>query len=408
MPDFGKLLNECEKSSEMFSRVVEDFLFGNVVNFNKLKTEINTRFNKYQHVLAEIEEEQVSLFMTQYITHAILKKNGLIQRYLNHSAVKRLKQADRDYLQYLSETPWRFSFSIITGYPYENFFEMEDVFTGDTFLLYSPGVTEILSHRSVSLWFNLIGYNGRCWQSYGPISAYMAFTPDDIFFFATELNHNKSIETDEDVLADVENNPVPYMMLFSGSAFPLTVHKNDPIIQTVAEYDIDAFSTKGLDKDFTIEYANNVYRLSLKRWSGHPHFCSAYYDENKKVLSLFAMTDRGFQTLAERLNNAGFRLYPDPDIRVTMAMSTTAGNILKKEIHLNEYDALFTKDVPAGNSEHINKLNKLMEMAIPDLNDGKKPDIKALAHETGLDEETVKSVLKHVTESIDSMKKRIK
>lgn len=404
--DFGKLLSACEKSSEMFSRLVEGFLFNKIVNIGKFNIEINARFKPYKHLFNEIEGNWIDLIMTQYLAHTILKKNGLIQSYLNHSAVKQLKQADLDYFHDLYKNPWRFSFSIITGYPHENFFEMEDVFTGDSFLLYSPGVTEILHERSVALWFNLIGYNGLCWQSYGPISAYQSFTPDDIYFFATELHRSRPIETDEDVLADVENDPAPYMMLFCGSAYPLTVHNNDPIVQAIAEYDIDTFSTKDLRKDFTIAYANNIYQLLLKRWSGHPHFCSAYYDENRKVLFLFSMTDRGFHTLAERLNKAGFNLFPDPDIRVTIAMSTTAGHILNKDIILNEYEDLFAKEQPAVDTEHINKLNALLEMALPDLNSGRKPDLKKLALHSGLDEESVESLLKHVYEKINNMKKR--
>lgn len=196
------------------------------------------------------------------------------------------------------------------------------------------------------------------------------------------------------------------MMLFCGSNYPLTVHKNDPIVQAIAEYNIDTFSTKNLHKDFTIAYANNVYQLLLKGWSDHPHFCSAYYDENRKVLFLFSMTDRGFHTLAERLNKAGFNLFPDPDIRVTIAMSTTAGHILNKDIILNEYEDLFAKEQPAADTEHMNKLNALLGMALPDLNAGRKPDIKKLALRSGLDEESVESLLKHVYEKINNIKKR--
>ena len=345
------------------------------------------------------------MLMSQYMIHSIFKKDGLIRKYLKHSAMQQLKQYERDYLQHLAGYPWKFSFSVIKHQPDDNFFEMEDVLTGESFLLYSTGVADILRDRAVSLWFNLIGYNGGCWQSYGPIGAYQAFTTDDIFFYATELNPGKWIETGEDLMANVESNPVPYMMLLAGSAYPLTVHKNDPIVQVVAGYDVDAFSTKGLEKDFTIEYVNNVYRLALKRWSGHPHFAAAYYDENKKTLCLYSMTDRGFTTLADRLNGLGYDLYPDPDIRVTMAMIITTGKILKREIRLNEYDPLFEKEQPAADNGTIDKLNILMAMALPDINAGRKPDIRSLARKAGIDEETASDLLNQIMDKIDSMKK---
>jgi GH24 family phage-related lysozyme (muramidase) len=186
------------------------------------------------------------------------------------------------------------------------------------------------------------------------------------------------------------------MMLLSGSAYPLTVHKNDPIMQVTAVYDIESFSTKGIEKDFTIEYANNVYKLSLKRWSGHPHFSAAYYDENRKMLCLYSMTDRGFKALIERLNSFGYDLYPDPDIRITMAMGITATKVLKREIQLNEYDSLFKKDQPIADKEAIEKLNSFLAMVLPDINAGRKPDIKSIARKAGIDEEMASTILKEV------------
>jgi len=95
---------------------------------------------------------------------------------------------------------------------------MEDVFSDQEFLLYSPGVTKTLEDQSIILWFNLISFNGACWQSFGPIGTYKSFEPDDIFFFATELN--PEIADEQELLANLEENPIPYMMLLSGGNYP--------------------------------------------------------------------------------------------------------------------------------------------------------------------------------------------
>ena len=121
---------------------------------------------------------------------------------------------------------------MIRDNPAENFYTMHDVFTGESFLLYSKGVTQILKEKPVILWLNLVGFNGQCWQSFGPIYAYQSFDPDDIFFFATELN--TAIESEEDLLKDVERNPVPNMMLFIHLQLPLTAHKKDDLVQVTA------------------------------------------------------------------------------------------------------------------------------------------------------------------------------
>lgn len=72
----------------------------------------------------------------------------------------------------------------------------EDVFTNEKYLLYSPAVKLTLQERNPLLWFNLISFNGECWQTYGFIAAYNSFTTDDIFFYATEVNHKINNEQD--------------------------------------------------------------------------------------------------------------------------------------------------------------------------------------------------------------------
>src|SRR3546814_10744602 len=74
------------------------------------------------------------------------------------------------------------------------------------------------------------------------------------------------------------------MMLMNGATLPFMVHKDDRIEHHFAEYDDDAFTNSDLEPSFRIEYNDGVYRLSLKRWSGHPHFATAYYDEKEELL----------------------------------------------------------------------------------------------------------------------------
>lgn len=117
------------------------------------------------------------------------------------------------------------------------------------------------------------------------------------------------------------------------------------------------------------------------------------------------MTDRGFRILVDRLNKLGYDLDPDPDIRVTMAMSVTANKILKREIRLNEYEHLFKKEEPAEATEEIEKINVFLSLALPEINAGRQPDFKSLARKAGIDEETANSVLKQITGKTDNTKK---
>ena len=331
------------------------------------------------------------------------EKNGLINTYLKHSAIKGLNQQQKNFLDYLAAQPWKFSFSLIRNSPSDQFYEMEDVLTGENYILYSPGIADIIRNQSIILWFNLIGFNGECWQSYGPIAAYQSFTPDDIYFFATEMYQLKQMDTGNDIMLTVEENPVPYMMLISGSAYPLTFHKDDLLLQVTGWNDLEPINPDLLEKYFKIEYIKPVFKLTFKRWGSYPHFSSAYYNEKKKVLYLYSMTDRGFEALAKRFNQCGYEISGEPDIRVTVTMLTTAEKILKKKINLNEYENLFEVKPTESDSGEIRKLNKLMDLVIPEINAGRRPDIASMAKKTGVDEHTAREILDSLIMKVDGI-----
>ena len=101
---------------------------------------------------------------------------------------------------------------------------------------------------------------------------------------------------------DVEANPFPYLMLINGSRFPMTLHGKDKIVQVLAEHPMELFDSSGLKKNFKVEYAKGVYRLTPEAWGEAPHFAAAYFDESRKTLLLTSLTDRGFRGLTDRLN----------------------------------------------------------------------------------------------------------
>lgn len=306
-----------------------------------------------------------------------------------------------EFLEFQRQHPWRFSFAEITARPEPDFFEMQDVFTDESYLLYSPSMTNILETQNPALWFNLITFNGECRQTYGPIGAYTAFQPQDIHFFAMELNRGKGFEDGRELMKYVESNPAPYMYLFSGTNQPITFHKNDQIVQAVAEYLDDSFDSEVFGSDFKVEYSRDVYKLSLKGWDEFPHYTAAYFDEKEELLYLYSMTDRGFRQLVDRLNRCGYRLSHEPDIRVNMAMAKTAGDILKKKIELNRYEKLFSKNTPGSDdSEGLKEINAMLAELIPYLNTGQNPDLDALAAKYGQDPGNVKEIYEELKKKL--------
>jgi hypothetical protein len=162
---------------------------------------------------------------------------------------------------------------VIVDEPAADFYTMEDVLTGKRYLLHSPSVSSIRDSASPVLWFNLIGFNGFCWQSYGPVVYYLSFEAGDIWFYATELNPD--LDDLQEVAAAVELDPLPYMMLISGASMPLNYHKDEQLKYLLSEFDLETLDTASLKKGFRTEYEKGVYRISHKQWGEHPHYAQA-------------------------------------------------------------------------------------------------------------------------------------
>ena len=404
MKDFETIRKACETSSSISKTVIDEFLiYYAAVKYN-LDRSMTEAFSAYRHITVEFEKEWVNRLKAQYLAHQIFKAGGLIRKMLPHAELKRFSPTEMNFLEKHARQPWRFCFSIIVDNPEKDFFTMKDILTGERFLLLSPGTSDILRKQSTALWFNLISFNGACWQSFGPIGAYKSFEPDDIFFFATELD--RRIEAVEDIVRNIDKNPLPYMMLLSGANIPVTVHKQDPMVMTYSEYPVDKFDTIALKKSFTSEFSQGVYRLSLKRWGGYPHFAQIYFDENKNIVLLTASTDRGFLALVNAINQFGYQFSEEPDIRVNLSMLITSEKILKKKIRLNAYDKLFQIVSSPEEKETLDNLDYFMSLIVPDINAGRIPDIEKNAAKAGIDIETARNFYKAVSDKFRQMDRK--
>ncbi len=403
MPDYNQLRELCKKGSQVSTGVIDEFILHYAAKRDRLDQEFDTKVSRFKHAEREMPASWTELIEAQYIGHRIFKHQGLITKYLNHAAIKDLAGEQQNYLRQMAAFPWRFSFSEIKANPAIDFYEMQDIFTEETYLLYSTSVTQILSERPVILWFNLIGFNGHCWQTYGPVTGFQSFGADDIFFYASELNG--SIESASDLMKDLENNPVPYMMLMTGSAYPLVQSRGFEILHVVSESEATAFDMQTLKEEFKIEYAEGVFRISDKILSEPPHFSEAYYDEGRGIMLLSALTDQGYMEMAKKLNAHGFNLPADPDIRLHLPMLSVINKLLKKDLQINPYSRLFETKPSPENEAMIANLNEFLSLALPDINAGKEPDINAMAKKAGIDPEIARDLLKKSMKKIKQLRK---
>jgi hypothetical protein len=261
-----------------------------------------------------------------------------------------------------------------------------------------------LEENPVLLWFNLIGFNGSCWQTYGPVIGFKSFTPDDIFFYATELD--PAIGSEADLAEDLDENPVRYMLLTAGANYPLLQSRGHEVVQVFGEGQSRTFDLKRLKGEFKVEYADPVFKLTHAEWSEPPHSSEAYYEEETGVVALTALTDQGYQEMARLLQKNGLDIPADPDIRIHLPMLTTMEKLYKRRPEFHPYAQLFeTKKSPATEAM-LTKLNQFLALALPYMNSGADPDIDALAKQAGLDPETAREAYQQTIKKVSEMQKR--
>lgn len=400
MKTYDELRIICEQSGRVSEQVVQDFQQIYKAMHHGLQVPMNELFESFAHLDGRMGAEAIQLLKKQYIAHKVFKKGGALNGYLSTPdfQVTPVSKQGRVYLEQQIKLSWRFCFFVIFEEAAADFYTIEDVFSGKNYLLYSPEIKDIRATAEPLLWFNLIGFNGFCWQHYGPLVYYNGFEAGDIFFFASELN--PAIVAPAQVMAHVEEEPIPYMMLLSGAVLPRTFHKEDHSLFLLAKYDRQALDTAALKKGFRTEYQTGVYRISHKHLGGHPHFAQVFFDEEKHLLLFGALTDRGFAALVDGFNAFGFDYPADPVHRVNLGMVSTAAEILDRKVVLNEYLDLFQTEAEAVKEKVMADINAFMAMVLPDINAGIIPDIEEAARKTGVDPDTAHAVVESVLESM--------
>lgn len=136
-----------------------------------------------------------------------------------------------------------------------------------------------------------------------------------------------------------------------------------------------------------------------------PHFAVAYYDEGEAVLMLTSMTERGFDALTQKLNGYGLGLPTESQIHIHPTMLVTAERIFNRKLELNPYEKLFTAESSPEVKEELEKMNHFLQLALPAINAGKKPDVEALAKQAGVDVSLAEQLVANTMEKVKGMRR---
>lgn len=86
-------------------------------------------------------------------------------------------------------------------------------------------------------------------------------------------------------------------------------------------------------------------------------------------------------------------------------MLVTAERIFNRKLELNPYEKLFTTESSPEVNEEIEKMNLFLQLALPAINAGKKPDIAALAKQAGVDASLAEQLVANTMEKVKGMRR---
>jgi len=405
MPDFAKLKAFCDSNSTISKSVIDDFLLDYASEKEGLLKKIGPQLGVFRHILAQKEAESwARMLIPQLLAYSLLKKDGVAGRLFNHSAVQKRTPEELDYLKFQIEHPWRFTFCRVSKILQRDFYEMTDVISDEKFLLYSPGITDSNEEAKgfLPLWFLLIGFNGECYQTYGPLAYFKGIQPFDLFFFAKQLK--PGIVFQNEMQSVIDSNPTPFAMLFFiGAELPVTYHKKDMVVFYKSEYHIKDFSFDKYEQDFIIEKKHPLYMLSLKRWHTLPHFAKCIFHAKKNLFIITSMTQRGYDSLIMALNKQGNEFPSNPDIFATPAMLHAVKKVLNVNVEMNPYEKHFAKTTSPESQKELDKINVFLKYLIDRLNKKEDYDIADLAAKAGIDVSDAERIAENLINKISTM-----
>lgn len=397
--DYSSLVKKCNKLSNFSEPVLTDLMY-----YAAERDQLSKRFDllakKHKKVFGRLDPSNQNLFKTQYIIHELFKTKGLIHKYLNHSRIKALPREEFEYLQAQASNPWRFTYWFVRNKPAKDFFEAVDIFTGEEFLLYSPGASSTLQEMNVVTFGGLISSNGDCYQTFGPLIGFRSFQADDIFFYAGELD--PSIETIDDLTALIEKGLFSFILLSVYSGIPQVQHQGYEVLYVLSTLEAKAFEMDVWKDAFRVEYSSEVFKMSLKELEGFPHFACVYFDEQQGEMTLSAMTDYGYDCLVRELISMGIEASPDPDIRLHISMKSAIREITGRDPELLPFESYFSQEpTEKKTSPELDALNAFLAELMPAINSKSKIDLEELIQRTGADPDAAKAIYKDLMRKLN-------
>lgn len=397
MTDYPAIERRCRRNSRYSETLVDGFLLDYSDERDDTVRDFTRDLEMYRHITADLPEHWFTHVITQYLGFRLFREKGLARKYRGHPAMRQRSEEELEWLDRQFTEPWHFCFCTILNQPHRDFYMMQDVCSGEIFLMYSPamsrGIDDLQGWPALSL--VLMNSNDTCRETYGPLLHFKGLFPGDLVFFARQLQSN--LRRLEEVPAVINRDPIPFILLSRWGNMPATVHKQDFLILhrlDIHNVNIDPVRMK---KNFTLNQRDHVLKYELKRWRRHPHFAGCIYDTRKRLLIARAMTERSWEKLTDALEDAGVKIDSRHLLRGTASVVVMAEQLFGRKFQLTDYDKLFEEAVDPDRQAELDKLNAFLSGYFEAWNRGVETDIDSLARAYGIDPAMAHDIIEQIT-----------
>ncbi len=373
---------------------------------------MDNRFNseaiKYREAATNLPGSIIDGLQDQYIANQILKEGGLINKYLKEMDFPGPTDQGIQYLKGFLKHPMRYIFFEIMEELGHDLYEVWNPFTEEELLVYSPAMTTTIKEAGgiISIWLIMGNYNGKCFETYGPVIPFKALTFFDIDYFALHNNFNLYREKNG-ISKDLNQNPVPYLMLVNGCELAMIANRGEDFLYFLKAKELNSLPDHNrLKKNFAIEYKEDIYKLTPHGYGEFPHFARAYFIEESSELKLLSFSETGFEEMIKAFEIHGITVEDNPDFILHPYTPNLTSMILDIDASPDQFVEIF-EDAEGENTpeedEQLESLNELMGLIVEAYNNGIKPNLKKYADEVGVPEEVAEQLYKVLKDKIGQM-----
>jgi len=248
------------------------------------------------------------------------------------------------------------------------------------------------------MFFLLICGDEECYWPYGLVMYFRSLRPADLLYMARFMN--PAVTSLRDVPALIDQQPIPFMLLFTGGNTPIVVHEREESILTSTDLFPVEPDLKAIEKSFSVDSRQHVDYYAHLRYGGPPHFVSFYHDKKRQRLWLQTSSLLGYDILRKTLAPCGIAIPVEAQSSVSLSFRQTIHDILDISVSISPYYHLFAPVETPEAKEDLAAANAFLSAFIEALNNDRPFDVDATAKRIGIPLELAQQLAAQVKSSI--------